>query len=707
MNFKTFLLMLSLGGMLASCSSDENINGSYSECSIKGFSQKGPVLAGASVVVQELDSATFLQTGKSFKGRVISDNGEFLVENMHLEHPYVLLEVNGYFRNEVTGKNSEGPVFMNSVADVSENSKVNINLLTHLEYERVQALLERKKMSIAEAKRVADREIIAAFFDDDDYGKVESLDILGSGKGDAMLLALNVLLLGQGKEADFMERFAKLGNDLAADGVWNDSLLKAKIADDACEMDLDGRLPVIRKNIEDWKIANNVASFEPFVTSFWENLYGLGKCDATNQGESKKNSLASSMYYGRDFVCEKSGRWVSNLDAVRAGCDSCGFVVDPRDGRKYRTVKIAGINWMAENLAYNGNEEGLPFHEDESYGLLYEMHEYWTDKFDSNDGEWGIYGRSPYGPPVALRTTCPTGWRFPTREEFARLLEATSFDDYKLLLSEKGWNLHLGYEEESVRFLSSTKDSVNRAHYLRWGNAFYAMYAWGSEKSLKTSVSHSSFTSDGVFIRCVEDKVAERDLLPSGKVLPDSFVDGRDGKTYKTLKFGNQVWMAQNLEYAVGDSVVYFDDNVEKRCEAMWKVDPSYHYPDPCEIGWRYNWQEVQEVCPEGWKIPSRSDVHELITYVGGGAGRASLFTSDLKNSQDVYGFSALATDHERGSCGLSMGGCSYLPLQARFWTSDSVGGEPYVWILDEFDFITKSAGADEYIPVRCMKNVE
>ena len=87
MNFKTFLLMLSLGGMLASCSSDENINGSYSECSIKGFSQKGPVLAGASVVVQELDSATFLQTGKSFKGRVISDNGEFLVENMHLEHP--------------------------------------------------------------------------------------------------------------------------------------------------------------------------------------------------------------------------------------------------------------------------------------------------------------------------------------------------------------------------------------------------------------------------------------------------------------------------------------------------------------------------------------------------------------------------------------------------------------------------------------------
>jgi hypothetical protein len=55
--------------------------------SINGFSQKGPVLAGASVVVQELDRATMLQTGKSFRGKVVNDNGEFSVENMNLKYP--------------------------------------------------------------------------------------------------------------------------------------------------------------------------------------------------------------------------------------------------------------------------------------------------------------------------------------------------------------------------------------------------------------------------------------------------------------------------------------------------------------------------------------------------------------------------------------------------------------------------------------------
>lgn len=99
MNKQALILALSLAILFVGCSSEDvsSINNTerFSYESLNGYSQKGPVLAGAAVVVQELDSLTLLQNGKSFRGTVINDNGEFVVENVTLNSPYVLLEVNG------------------------------------------------------------------------------------------------------------------------------------------------------------------------------------------------------------------------------------------------------------------------------------------------------------------------------------------------------------------------------------------------------------------------------------------------------------------------------------------------------------------------------------------------------------------------------------------------------------------------------------
>jgi hypothetical protein len=68
---------------------------------VAGVSQKGPFVRGSSVTVQELDGATLKQTGKSFKGTIKSDKGDFVINNVSLASQYAIVEVTGYYHSEL------------------------------------------------------------------------------------------------------------------------------------------------------------------------------------------------------------------------------------------------------------------------------------------------------------------------------------------------------------------------------------------------------------------------------------------------------------------------------------------------------------------------------------------------------------------------------------------------------------------------------
>ena len=198
-----------------------------------------------------------------------------------------------------------------------------------------------------------------------------------------------------------------------------------------------------------------------------------------------------------------------------------------------------------------------------------------------------------------------------------------------------------------------------------------------------------------------EGLTQEKSVLPASEVVADSFVDERDGKVYKTLQFGGQIWMAKNMEYAVGDSLI----DGEERSATYLGLTPAignHRY----DIGWRYNWEEVQEACPDGWRIPSRSDVKKLLKTIGGGSGAAPLLSKDGIDAQDIYGFSAFATEFETGGCTHAVLGCYYKHVGTRFWTADSADGTVYHWHLDQYDVTFKPTDPADYLPVRCMKNI-
>ncbi|MBO7412585.1 MAG: hypothetical protein J6U20_02830, partial [Fibrobacter sp.] len=343
MKWNRILGCLAAGAMFWGCSdtgSDDNgVAGGASgdagivavtDWEVAGVSQKGPFVTGSAVTVQELDGITLKQTGKSFKGTIKSDKGDFAIKDINLESQYAILEASGYYRDEISGKKSSSQVTLRALTDLKDRKHVNINLLTHLEYERVMYLVTEKKKSIAEAKEQAEKEVLATFGIEGDFAESEDLNIFETGDGNAALLAISVLLQSDVDVAGLTERMGEFSISLAEGGSWDDADAKTAIADWACDVDLKGSLSKVRKNVEDWKYADTVPAFEKYVSNFWWDNYGLGVCNTKRENETKRNVNKLSKLYNEYFVCE-NGRWVIPGDEPKSSSSMDGSSSSKQD----------------------------------------------------------------------------------------------------------------------------------------------------------------------------------------------------------------------------------------------------------------------------------------------------------------------------------------------------------------------------------------
>jgi len=114
----------------------------------------------------------------------------------------------------------------------------------------------------------------------------------------------------------------------------------------------------------------------------------------------------------------------------------------------------------------------------------------------------------------------------------------------------------------------------------------------------------------------------------------NSFIDYRDNQEYKATKIGNQIWMAENLNYVTNGSRCYDED--QNNCD---------------EYGRMYSWAAAMKVCPSGWHLPTKAEWDILTNAVGGAkvAGRHLKATSGWNDfndepgtGSDTYGFAAL-----------------------------------------------------------------
>lgn len=212
-----------------------------------------------------------------------------------------------------------------------------------------------------------------------------------------------------------------------------------------------------------------------------------------------------------------------------------------------------------------------------------------------------------------------------------------------------------------------------------------------------------------------------------------SFKDPRDGRVYKTVKIGEQEWLAQDLDvdrFRNGDPIPQAKSNEEWK-RAGENKQPAWCYydnddynsrilgfSDGTKYGKLYNWYAVNDsrgLAPSDWYIPSNLDWISLENLLGGDeiAGQKMKSKNGWNsngNGTNESGFSGLPTGRRVfTSIGVTegfrgIGDCGN-------WWSSTESSKDSAWIvylLQDYKWSGRTYGGYKSAgyPVRCVREV-
>ena len=225
MNIKHYIyLSAAIAFSLSSCSDDNGIENDFEPktYNVLGKVEKGPFVSGSTITIQPMDGNLQVQ-GSMYSSTIQDDFGNFSFGSKLFETPYAELTANGYFFNEVEGYLSEGTLNLRALVDLSDKTTVNVNLFTHLKYQRIQKLIA-EGMKFGEANKQAQTELFTEFGLQKYTEKDASTFSITEGTDEAAaLIAISSLLIVDKSEAEITEYLAKLSKEFGEKGAFSES----------------------------------------------------------------------------------------------------------------------------------------------------------------------------------------------------------------------------------------------------------------------------------------------------------------------------------------------------------------------------------------------------------------------------------------------------------------------------------------------------
>lgn len=236
----------------------------------------------------------------------------------------------------------------------------------------------------------------------------------------------------------------------------------------------------------------------------------------------------------------------------------------------------------------------------------------------------------------------------------------------------------------------------------------FKIYLWKSKTSGSVSIFILFFLASCKIISKQEThdltkNTSAQQLATSDAVFTGTkglFKDERDGKTYKWVLVGDQIWMAQNLAFKADSGCSPF----------RWKKRNAE------KEGYLYDWETAQKVPPKGWHLPSIDEYLKLITTIGGTTVR-NTFQKIVED--DYYGLNfkpngAYWSNYKSNGKGCYNGGRFHPVKTTQLWTSSSWpsanNSQQFYGLFGirywgKISWITQTGSKLNRYPIRCIKD--